>query len=157
MRVNDALTGLVLIAFAAAMLAYTATFPAMPGQNYGPALFPRVLGVGLIGCGVLLIMQGARRWRVEPLLAFGDWARSRRHVTNFVLILAALLLFILAVDEVGFVPIAFVILLVLLIRLGTRPVLSAAIALAATLVIHALFAKLLLVPLPWGWLQPIAW
>ena len=40
MRLNDAVIGIALILFALAMIAYTRTFPAMPGQDYGPALFP---------------------------------------------------------------------------------------------------------------------
>ncbi len=45
----------------------------------------------------------------------------------------------------------------LLVRLGTGLVMSAVLALATTLVVHALFAKILLVPLPWGIMQPVAW
>jgi putative tricarboxylic transport membrane protein len=34
---------------------------------------------------------------------------------------------------------------------------AAGIGLAATLLIHTVFYKLLLVPLPWGILQPLEW
>ena len=46
MRVNDAVIGGVLVLFALAMIWYTRTFPAMPGQDYGPALFPVLIGIG---------------------------------------------------------------------------------------------------------------
>ena len=51
MRANDAVNGAILILFAAIMIALTASFPAFPGQKYGPSLFPRLLGAGLIICG----------------------------------------------------------------------------------------------------------
>ena len=58
MRANDALSGLVLILLSLAMIALTLSFPAFPGQKYGPALFPRILGTGLIVCGAILIWNG---------------------------------------------------------------------------------------------------
>lgn len=156
MRLNDAVLGLVLLIFAAAMMAYTTTFPAMPGQNYGPALFPLLIGVGMAACGLLLIAQGLRARRVAGgrLVAWTAPASGR---LNLLLVLAALLFYILASDWLGFIPTAILILTPLLLRLGTRPAAALAVAVAATLVIHTLFARLLLVPLPWGLLAPVAW
>ena len=44
-RINDAVIGAVLVLFALAMW-HTRTFPAMPGQDYGPAAFPVLIGIG---------------------------------------------------------------------------------------------------------------
>ena len=44
MRANDAISGLVLIVLALAMMALTMQFSGIPRQKYGPALFPRILG-----------------------------------------------------------------------------------------------------------------
>ena len=60
MRVNDAVIGAALVLFALAMIWYTRTFPAMPGQHYGPALFPVLIGIGLLLTGVVLIVSGLR-------------------------------------------------------------------------------------------------
>ena len=57
MRTNDALSGLVLIVLASLMIFLTLGFPAFPGQKYGPSLFPRILGTGIIICGLLLVLQ----------------------------------------------------------------------------------------------------
>ena len=156
MRLNDAVLGLVLLIFAAAMMAYTTTFPAMPGQNYGPALFPMLIGAGMAICGLLLIAQGlrARRAAGGRLVA---WTAPAGGGVNLLLVLAALVFYILASDWLGFIPTAILILTPLLLRLGTRPAAALAVAVAATLVIHTLFARLLLVPLPWGLLAPVAW
>jgi putative tricarboxylic transport membrane protein len=156
-RVNDALIGTLLIVFAVAMMAYTVTFPRMPGQDYGPALFPQVIGTAMVLCGILLVIRGIRAWRAEPLIAFGDWARSPRHVFNLLLVLAALLFYILFSNDLGFVITAIIILLSLFLAFGVRAVVSVPLAVAVTLVIHYFFATLLRVPLPWGILTPYAW
>ncbi len=157
MRFNNAVFGAVLLAFSAAMTAYTRTFPEMPGQDYGPALFPVLIGVAFAICGVLLVVQGIRSRHHEPWFSPGEWASDPRRRLNFVLVVAALVLYITASDYLGFVPTAFFILALLLFRFGASLLTSVSIAAAATLVIHTLFARFLLVPLPWGLLQPIAW
>ena len=156
MRLNDAVLGLVLVLFAVAVIAYASTFPAMPGQRYGPALFPTLIGVGLAVCGSILILQGIRARRLVggPLVA---WPAERAGKINVAILVAALLFYILAVDDLGFIPTGVAVLTAVLIRLGTRMLPALMIAVAATLVIHVLFSKLLLVPLPWGLLQPVAW
>lgn len=156
MRVNDAVIGAVLVVFALAMIWHTRTFPAMPGQDYGPALFPVLIGIGFIACGIILIVSGLRRLRTEPLFTGGDWLRSRRHVLDFAAVIGGLLAYILVSDWLGFVPTAFLILFgwLVLFRQG-RPVSSGVIALAVTLVVNYAFSQLLLVPLPLGLLEPI--
>jgi len=134
MRVNDAITGAVLVVFALAEIAYTSTFPSLHGQSYGPDLFPRLIGLGLFGCGCILIMRG--------LLA----RRSNTQTSFF------LLAYVLLSDWIGFIPLSLVIITTLLYRLGSSLVMAVLIAIATTVVIQILFAKVLLVPLPAGWL-----
>ena len=157
MRFNDAVFGVVLILFALAEIAYTRTFPSLHGQAYGPDLFPVVIGVGMMACGMILLATGIASWMSVPLLAVGEWASDRRQVTTFVLVILALLFYILASDWLGFVPVSLIILTTLLMRFGVGPGRSFLAAVIATLVIQALFARFLLVPLPWGLLQPVAW
>jgi len=58
MRINDAITGAVLVVFAIAEITYTRTFPSLHGQAYGPDLFPAIIGFGLVGCGLVLMVRG---------------------------------------------------------------------------------------------------
>jgi putative tricarboxylic transport membrane protein len=95
-RLNDAVIGVVLILFALAMIAYTRTFPAMPGQDYGPALFPTLIGIGLIVAGVILTVSGLRRRRGEPVFGGGEWLRSGGHLVNFLAVVGGLVLYIVA-------------------------------------------------------------
>ncbi len=60
MRLHDTLLGALLVALASAFFAYTFTFPDMPGQRYGPALFPRLIALGIIACGLVIAVRGRR-------------------------------------------------------------------------------------------------
>jgi putative tricarboxylic transport membrane protein len=157
MRLNDAIFGVLLIVFAIAEIAYTRTFPSLHGQAYGPDLFPILIGVGFLITGAILTVQGLAQRAGQPLVEVGAWAADRRNVVNFALVLLALLFYIAASDWLGFILTAFVIMLVLLKSFGSGMVTALVIAALTTLGIHTLFARILLVPLPWGVLQPVAW
>jgi hypothetical protein len=79
---------------------------------------------------------------------FGEWLRSRRHVTNFLLTCAAIAFYVLAVQRLGFLVTATVLLLALFLQLRVKPWLAVAVALAASFAIHLAFYKLLRVSLP---------
>jgi putative tricarboxylic transport membrane protein len=150
-RANDALSGLVLIILAAAMIALTASFPSFPGQKYGPSLFPRILGSGIIICGALLVWRGlAQRRAGAPWIEIAPWMREPWRALSFVLVIAMLILYILAAETIGFIPIAIVFLLALFLWLGVRPLSATLISIITTLVIFYFFASMLRVPLPRG-------
>ena len=169
MRVNDAISGAVLVIFAAAEIAYTRTFPSLHGQSYGPDLFPALIGVALALCGMLLIFRGllARRNPADPNgLTNGNgngngskWvdvsniADSRHARINALLIIVFLFLYITLSDLIGFIPISLCTIAFLLYRLGSSIIVACTIAIVATAVIQLLFAKILLVPLPAGLLK----
>jgi putative tricarboxylic transport membrane protein len=155
-RANDAISGLVLIALSLAMIAMTASFPPFPGQQYGPALFPRVLGVGLIICGALLVWQGFTARRAgEPWLTVAPWVREPWRVASFLLMLGMILLYIFASETVGFILIAIVFLASLFLWLGVRPLPALVITIAVVLAMQYFFGSLLRVPLPRGWLTNV--
>jgi len=156
MRANDALSGFLLIAVAAAMIAYTATFPAFPGQRYGPALFPRLLGAGLILCGAALVVRGlAARRPGEAWLRLAPWTREPGRLGIFLAVLACLVGYILLSGTLGFILTATAILALLFWLLRVRPLLVLPLAVVASLVIHWFFGSLMRVPLPRGLLDAI--
>lgn len=152
MRFNDAVLGLVLIVVGALTIWHTRTFPSMPGQKYGPDLFPNLIATGLIIGGVILIGSGLRSR--APLVRVGNWARSPHLLLNFVSVPAALLFYILFSDALGFLLAATLVLatLITLYRRG-RVVSSIVIAVVAAVVIQQAFSRLLLVPLPRGMIE----
>jgi putative tricarboxylic transport membrane protein len=161
MKLNDAIWGALFILLSVALLVHIQSFPTIPGQKVGPALFPGIIAVGLAVCSVLLIIKGlnaraapgdGRRW-----VAFSPWVRSPRHVVAFILVVAVNVFYILVVDKFGFIPTAVIYLAVLFAAFGAPLKWNLPVAIAVTLLIHYSFYKLLKVPLPWGVLGGIAW
>ena len=157
MRLNNIIPGIVLIVFSLAAIAYAQTFPRLHGQNYGPELFPTLIGIGLLVCGVILVLQGIAERATIPMIEIGDWAQDRRNVANVFILLGCMAFYILASDPLGFIPVSLLILTILLVRFGSTWPTSLVVAFVTTFTIHTVFSKLLLVPLPWGILLPVAW
>jgi putative tricarboxylic transport membrane protein len=156
MRANDILTGLVLIAAASLMIVLTLGFPPFPGQHYGPALFPRLLGAGLILCGILLVTRGvAERRAGTPWIVFAPWTAEPARLVSFLLVIGSTLLYIFAADTIGFLPIAFLILCGLFLWFKAGPIIAVPVAAVAAWIIHWFFATLMRVPLPRGLLTTI--
>lgn len=153
MKVNDALSGAALVVLGAVVLWHIQGFPPMPGQKYGPAWFPGLIAGGLILCGALLVIGRLRTGTSEPALAIPDWMRRARPVAGVASVLTGLLLYVWVVDRVGFHLVAAALLLAWSRLLGASWRLAVPVAIAATVIIHLAFYKLLKVPLPWGLLE----
>jgi putative tricarboxylic transport membrane protein len=155
-KFNDALIGAALVALGAVVLWHIQGFPPMHGQKYGPAWFPGLIAIGLIACGALLIAARLRAATPQPLAALPEWTRRGRPVAGVASILGGLVLYVLAVDTLGFHITATALLLVWSRALGASWRLAVPVALAAAIVIHLAFYKLLKVPLAWGLLERFA-
>jgi len=148
MRLNDALLGALLLGFAGWVWWLTTFFPAFPGQDYGPNLFPRILAAGIGFCAVMLILRGLRaRGR---LLTIEDWVREPARLASFLAIPGAALFYILASEPLGFIPTAFLMLAVLFLWFKAKPVVALPSAVGMTLLVHWFFAGMMRVPLPRG-------
>lgn len=154
MKFNDAVFGIFLIIFAIAEIAFTRTFPALHGQRFGASDFPVLIGIGLIICGCILLFNGLKNRTVEKdepnLLSASGWAQKPKSVINFFIVILSILFFVFFVDTLGFVIVAFLILLVLFLRLDNGVIPSLSAALFMTVVTKLLFGVWLLVPLPIG-------
>lgn len=159
MKVNDAISGLFFILFGMLIFYLTRDFPVMPGQRYGADLFPRLIGFFMAAGGVALIFRGIRMRNDAPWVTVMDWVSSPRHVANFFLVIAVLIFYILVSDRLGFIPTAFICLMVLLVWLrGTASWLSSVvISVLAVIVIQQFFGEFLRVPLPWGIVPIFGW
>ncbi len=156
MKIHDSLNGILLLAFAIAVYWHTLGFPEIPGDPVGPALFPRVIAVGMGLCGLVLIVRGvlahARGWGEVP-----DWIRRPGLAGAFLLVVGGLLVAYLFLDRLGFLVVAPLLLLALMLALRVRAVFAIPVAIGASLLIHTIFYKGLGVPLPWGLLEAWAW
>lgn len=157
MKFNDALIGLALIVLAGLILWHVRGFPPMPGQEFGPSFFPGAIAIGFALSGLALIVSGARRWKAEGAVELSDWMRTPRLATNFLVVVAAVMFYILLSDRLGFLIAAPVALSAILLTVRTRWSVALPVAVAVCLLIHWIFYGGLKVPLPWGLLESIAW
>jgi putative tricarboxylic transport membrane protein len=84
------------------------------------------------------------------LLKFDTGTLTLSGFLNILFVLGAIVCYIFLAETIGFLIFFFVWLVVLMKWLKVNTLSSIAMAVSVTLVIYLLFAKLLLVPLPWG-------
>jgi putative tricarboxylic transport membrane protein len=150
MKLNDAVFGAVFLVLSLLVLWTIQGYPKIPGQNVGPSAFPGAIAVGLAVCSLLLIRNGWRARASSPWFERGQWTRQPQQVIAFVVTFAALVLYVVASEGIGFLIVATVMLTAMMLALRVRIVPALSVALAASLLIHIAFYKGLRVPLPWG-------
>ena len=148
MRVSNTAIGLMLIIFASAVLVHVQSFPKLDHGYPGPALFPEVLAVLFILCGIGLIIQGIRKR--EKVLEFDLGTITPAGWINIAFVLGTVICYILLAEYLGFLIFSLVILMILMKWLKVKILPNLAMSITVTLAIYLLFAKVLLVPLPWG-------
>ena len=148
MRVSNTAIGLFLILFAAVVLWHVQSFPSLDNGYPGPALFPSVLAVLFIICGIGLIIQGVRQR--EKSLKFDTGTLKLSGLLNILFVLGMIVCYIFLAQFAGFLIFSFLVLLILMKWLKVKTLASILMSAGVTLVIYLLFAKVLLVPLPWG-------
>lgn len=156
MRFSDTISGLFLALFGAAAIAYSQTFPPMPGQNVGPSLFPSLVGGGFVAFGLALMLPALRRGD-RPWVSVEPWVRRPRMALNFALVIGMLAFYALTVSTLGFFLTSIAFLCVLFFAFGVRARWIVPVAAGVTFAIHYAFYTLLRVPLPWGLFEAIAW
>jgi putative tricarboxylic transport membrane protein len=169
MRLSDRATGLFMVALGALAAYGGSRLPPVPGQQIGPNVFPLVVGIGLAICGGLIAFGIGRHYEeeaeadlakitaqiaIEP--AEGDMPAAWWRGLKALVPPALLLLYVAAVDRLGFLPTAAVIVLATSLALGARLRLAIPLAIGAPLFVNLVFSKLLRVPLPSGFL-PLPW
>jgi putative tricarboxylic transport membrane protein len=130
------------------------SFPAMPGQKFGPAWFPGLIAAGLAVCGALLVYSGLRER--TPWIATPEWIASRRARNGVAALVGGLIFYILVVDGLGFYLTGVLLLAAWLRVLGASWRVTVIVAVVSTVLIHFAFYKGLRIPLPWGVLERFA-
>jgi putative tricarboxylic transport membrane protein len=167
MRLSDRTTGLFLVGLGALAAYGGSRLPPVPGQPVGPNIFPLVIGIGVAICGAMIALGIGHKFEEEAeadLVAHTDAdtiAETNRPHSIFwylrVLIPPALLLFyVFAVDRIGFIPTAAILVFIAATALGASLRLAIPVAMLAPVGVHLVFYKLLRVPLPDGYL-PMPW
>jgi putative tricarboxylic transport membrane protein len=167
MQLSDRVTGLFMVALGGLAAYGGSRLPPVPGQQIGPNVFPLVVGIGLAICGGLIAFGIGRHYEEEAeadlakitgQIATGRGEEAWRWWRGLkALVPPALLLFyVFAVDRLGFLPTAAVMVLTASLALGAQLRLAVAMAIGAPLFVNLVFSKLLRVPLPSG-LLPLPW
>ncbi|MGE5513067.1 MAG: tripartite tricarboxylate transporter TctB family protein [Bacteroidota bacterium] len=165
MQLSDRVTGLFLVGLGGLAAYGGAQLPPVPGQQVGPNVFPMVVGAGLCLCGALIALGIGRHFEEEAeadLAAHSEQAEGGAEHTGWLYGLRALIppallaFYVFAVDRLGFLMTAAVIVLTGARALGARWVLAVLMAIGAPLLVSLAFGKLLRVPLPAG-LLPTPW
>ena len=157
MKVSDIIMG-PIIAGIGILAIVAATMQPKPffGTGYGGGFFPSIIGYALVVAGGLLLVNGWRQRDVQPLVVMGSWVRSPTHMANAAVVLGVLVFYILFSNFLGFVIAGFVVVFATLLQFTRSPVRSLILAGVTTLVVKFAFQDMLLVPLPWGLLEPYA-
>jgi putative tricarboxylic transport membrane protein len=151
-QTTDRWLGLALALLAGAVLWSARSFPDVPGQKVGAGFLPLLIGVGLLLCGIGLVVRSLRGRAYAGEEPVGD--HGGEHFGSSFVVIAVIGFYIVAAERLGFLIVAPLGLLAVFkaLRVSTGQALLWAVV--GTLVVHVAFYKLLRVPLPWGVLRP---
>lgn len=151
MRVNDAVSGIVVAALGGGLIHESSKLPGFPGQKYGPDLFPKILGVGLIVCGIGLILRGLKEKAAGgPWIYHQDWMTEGRAISNILAFIVAILVYLFFSHPIGFIPVAFAIMAGLFLWFRVPWQRAIPISAAMTMGFFWFFDTLFRIPLPRG-------
>ena len=155
MRVSDFTLALLLFALAAALAGGALSFPPMPGQSFGPKLFPNLIAAALVACAVVLTLRAAKAKALKIAVVTPEWWGVPGRLGNLMILLGSIVAYTLLVDRAGFLITTFALLVLLMKRLGASWKATLIGAGLGTVVTYVMFAYWLRVPLPSGWLSAI--
>lgn len=165
MRLSDSITGSFVATLGALATYGGSLLPPVPGQNIGPSVFPMVIGVSLVLCGLMIAFGIGRSFEEEAeadLAAVEGPPPEAERADPFLYRLRALLppalllFYVYAVDRLGFVPTTAIMIFIAALAFGAKLRLALPLAILAPVGIHLIFYKLLRVPLPPG-ILPMPW
>jgi tripartite-type tricarboxylate transporter receptor subunit TctC len=123
-------------------------FRGLEAKQFGPMFFPALLGIalGLVTVALVVTRRHGRLETPSPAAAFpgAGW--------RFAEVLIGIGLYLALAETLGFVLTAGALLLLHLLRLGTRAAVAVPLTLLLVPAAYQLFAVILRVPLPRGWL-----
>lgn len=148
MKFNDRMIGLIAILGGVAIIAGTFGFRSVPGQQFGSAFFPRIVGMATILVGLAQIIVATP----GPLLRIADDLRDRDAFCKLAVI-AGVLIWLFTVQSLGFLLTTALLTGVLALIFGARPGSAAIVAIGLPILLHLIFSTLLRVPLPRGLIE----
>jgi putative tricarboxylic transport membrane protein len=131
-------------------------FPVLAGGHPGPSLFPRVLGTLFIFFSLIVILEGRRKSKTPPPPAADEEGNviiiREKNYFNSVFVIILIAAFIALAPHLGFIITGGAVLFILMWKLHVKPLKSLIISAFVICFMYFLFAKILRVPLPQGFL-----
>jgi putative tricarboxylic transport membrane protein len=149
MTLNDRIIGLAAIAGGAAMIWGTLGFRDVPGQLYGSAFFPQIVGSVLMLTGAALILTAPRG---QPLVQLSPLLRGQA-AARCAAVVAAVVGWLWLAPQAGFLLSTGALIAGLALVAGARVVPAVLTAVAMAAVLFVVFGSLLRVPLPRGLIE----
>jgi putative tricarboxylic transport membrane protein len=145
MKKNDIIAGGIFIALGIFIFTQTWNYPSPEKGHPGPDLFPNILALLFIGFGLALIIKARKL-----IFAKAEIVSGPRRISNALIVLAIVAVYVGVVNFVGFLVTSAVLLFLLMKKLGVTILKSAVASVIITLFINLMFSKILRVPLPYG-------
>ena len=159
---KDYIGGVFFIVLGVLIWVGTSQLPVLPGGHPGPSLFPRVLGTLFIFFSLIVILEGWRKSKMPPPPTPIETAEELREGNviivaeknhfNSVLVIILIAAFIAAAKYLGFIITGGPVLFILMWKLQVKPIKAFIISALVICFIYSVFAKILRVPLPQGFL-----
>jgi len=150
MRFNDRIWGALLLGFAIVIWYSAQDLPNPGDQLYGPAFFPEWIALALGISAAVMLGNSLIRGESEPLVSVDGWLLQPAVVARFLLVPALVIFYVYAVDELGFLLTAALVLAVMLLSLGVRVRVALPTTAGIVLLVYGIFDIMLRVPLPRG-------
>lgn len=152
-RVSDLASGLAVAGLGVAIFLKAQTFPAVGGVAAAPSFYPGMIGAVLVALGLALAAGAIIRRSAFPLAGRIEWFRRPANLVAVLAVPAAIILYGVLGERIGFIAACLLVATGLLLAFRVRPATSAVLGLGVTLMLHLIFAKLLRVPLPYGFVE----
>lgn len=149
MRLNDKLLGIITMILGLAIIIRVQFYPSLADGQPGPALFPEVIGGLLMIVGMVLFWQ-ARRSTAPLVVRLPEL--TAKGMGNVLFTTGAIIFYILVSQPLGFLLTSFIIMVTMMVLLKAKLTVSIPVAAGTTVCIYLIFNKMLLVPLPRGFL-----
>ncbi len=154
MKKSDLIGGGIFLALGLFIFLFTFGFPTLDKGHPGPALFPRILAVLFIVFGGIVFLRG---WRGEKGGETSDAQEedglASPNYFNPVFVLILIVAYMALSNWLGFLITSFLVMSLMMIRLRVPYLRGLIISVCLTLFVNLMFAKILRVPLPPGFLS----
>jgi putative tricarboxylic transport membrane protein len=139
---KELLNSILLLALGGWIWWYAGKFPDLPEGHPGPSLFPRIIGIGLILSGALLLVTNLRRRRGQ-MEGTAEESIDPRGILRLALGIGLVILYPFLRNWMAFIPSLLPVCFLVALLLRAKVWVAALTALGTVLFIHLIFTSLL--------------